>query len=118
MVKSSRENLSRLITKMSWKDWPNWLKGGIICAGLYVIVLLVNIDCVVRPAGEPFRCLPAMIFVLPALLILFAFYQNVYGGTVYSFINLLPLFKPIAYVLSLIFYILFFALIGWIYGKI
>jgi len=106
---------------MGWRDWPYWLKGGVI--GLIILI---------PGALFIFTSIGGLILLLlfPILLLLNPIGDYIYqtyrvadvsptGFVMYSLPNKFMLIKYIIYFLGVIIYVfLLGALIGWIYGKI
>ena len=92
---------------MNWKSWPYWVKGGIVALFISLVALVVGIW--LGFAGElillPFLAGPTMIANL------------LFGFKILSFdsLNLMFLWVLVVY---LVFYFLFGAFIGYLYGKI
>ncbi|MBS3114557.1 hypothetical protein J4448_05640 [Candidatus Woesearchaeota archaeon] len=98
---------------MGWKDWPYWLKGGVIAVGIIILVIvflvpfgesdLLGVGSVHSSGGGPYWMLP----FLPGFILVLIFN---------------PSTKPLGYFLfygtPLILYFLIGAVIGWIVGKI
>ncbi len=93
---------------MGWKDWPYWLKGGIIAIGIYAILTLILL-----PFGETGGHPSVAAWQIPSFLPAFLF-----GALLFSFTKnttILNFFIPIE---IFIFYFGSGALIGWVAGKI
>ena len=104
---------------MGWKNWPSWLKGGIIAGIIFIIVLVLSLfipslGCNTSkplPEGEMYEnCTPTQlseILLLPS----------------YIPLNILEIHNDylalsFAFIFSLIIYFLIGTIIGWIFGKI
>jgi VIT1/CCC1 family predicted Fe2+/Mn2+ transporter len=94
---------------MIWKDWPYWLKGGIVATLIPILVFVVNlvIDVLVPPKGETFLFF-FLIVATPALPIFNAFFKSSipYNITYIIFV-----------VAILVMYFIVGSVIGWIVGK-
>ena len=88
---------------MEWKDLSYWLKGGILSAIIFVIFFLLAIYIDSKYGGHPGLVIFPLIPILSGLFTL-----NVSG--IKFFIIAIPI--------SLIFWFIVGAIIGWIYGKI
>lgn len=97
---------------MGWKNWPSWVKGGVILLILGLIANIFGLIIELNNDSPVTKGLGFAVVNLPALLI------------VTFIIRILkPLGLPLASILSnvFVFMIIYFiigAFIGWIYGKI
>jgi len=91
---------------MSWRDWPAWLKGGVIGAVLSLITSIIYVLFVNLGFGVPLFIL----FEIPIRIVSFIFNwgQVIQGWRVYLGIFI---FNPV-------FYFIIGALIGFIINKI
>ncbi|MBI2631989.1 hypothetical protein HYW75_03225 [Candidatus Pacearchaeota archaeon] len=86
---------------MGWKNWPYWLKGGVIGIIFIYLILLLGIFNILNENSFLY------ILLLPALVVFFYFpYTFNLGGYEWQFIT------------YSIYGLIIGALIGWIYGKI
>ncbi|MBI2558573.1 hypothetical protein HYW20_04575 [Candidatus Woesearchaeota archaeon] len=85
---------------MGWKDWPYWLKGGVIVLGIYLIATLSLL-----PFGETGGNPRFPLWLVPSLFPLFILIE------ILGDVQINP------YIISPIFYFLIGSLIGWIVGK-
>ncbi|MBS3085684.1 hypothetical protein J4225_03285 [Candidatus Pacearchaeota archaeon] len=76
---------------MGWKDWPYWLKGGVI----FEILLIIGLFLIAFIKGEGL-----------AILFLLIFFGGENPWEMFTFLGFLIL------------YFILGAIIGWIYGKI
>ncbi|MEK6932310.1 MAG: hypothetical protein AABW56_00765 [Nanoarchaeota archaeon] len=95
---------------MGWKDWPSWLKGGVILALIDFVILLIPI---IKYLGDPNYYGESLAFFLiftnPLSFMLSDLFE----------INLMKFLGLLGYALfGIIFYFIIGALIGWIVGKI
>ena len=100
---------------MGWKEWPYWIKGGILLSALSIIFAFLLIpfgNYYPTDIGSPYW---GIILLRPSYVII-DFLQNT-GLRIYAINDSLYSFFK-ALVISLILYFLFGSLIGWIYGKI
>jgi hypothetical protein len=93
---------------MGWKEWPTWLKGGVIGLILSVLFLIGLIICASSSLGSgSYGCIN---FIFPLF----------FGAFMASILNIQN--KFVGYFVigftNLIIYFLIGALIGWIVGKI
>ena len=100
---------------MRWKDWPYWLKGGIILLVIYVIftvpLLLSYNQQTSKFNDNPISSILLIVNIMGGILLLLSGTISVFGDvTLKSIISLI--------VINSILYTLIGALIGWIYGKI
>lgn len=85
---------------MSWKNWPYWVKGGII--GLVIGLILIIVGTICLPfAGFPPQCPSTIILHLPLILLSY-FLKDIYLG----------------YIVLILISIIIGALIGFIIGKV
>jgi hypothetical protein len=95
---------------MGWKEWPSWVKGGVI--SIYVTFSLIIIGFLVSIIYPE---------ILKILVIFFIWIHYIIPleannmGTGFIIMGIILISSPI---LSLLFFFLIGALIGWIYGKI
>ena len=92
---------------MGWKDWPYWLKGGIIVSVFALIF---------RLAGSMFLLFDSSNIFERILSYISFFLGYPFGIPLANILN--TGITIIDFILFLIFYSLIGALIGWIYGKI
>lgn len=85
---------------MGRKNWPSWLKGGIIGAIIGLILIIIGTICLPF-AGFPPRCPSTIILHLP-LILLSNFLEDLFLG----------------YIVLILLSIIISALIGFIIGKI
>ena len=93
---------------MGWKDWPYWLRGGLIgvlVLGIFALVLI--------PFGRtsgffkfPYWIFPFFIVLVPTML----FSENLYKIIFYP--------NYLFFIIPTLIYFICGAIIGWIYGKI
>ncbi|MEI6731272.1 MAG: hypothetical protein WCK90_01185 [archaeon] len=98
---------------MSWKDLPNWLKGGIIVTLIGLIIFLLSSVCYQTKCREPAQgCQDYFNYA-------FCSYSNKIIVTVDFSINpLINSFAPIiAFIGTIAIYFIIGAIIGWILGK-
>lgn len=97
---------------MGWKNWPSWLRGGIIISSVYILLLLwVFIGAMGINLGTNLATkFSANIFMLPVFLIFSLFKSILKIGDLAILI--------ISAFLSIILYFIIGALIGLIVGKI
>lgn len=106
--------------KMEWKEWPSWLKGGIIF-GLLMVILSFTIPLLFNTILGKFLIsiiyIPFIVFPLRIFSELF-FSQNSQG----LFANTLGIFfrtpSILGFIIIFIIYFIIGAIIGWIVGKI
>ncbi len=94
---------------MIWKEWPFWLKGGIIATLIPILVFVVNlvIDVLVPPEGETFLFF-FLIVATPALPIFNAFFKPSISYNI-TYI--------IFFISTLAMYFIIGSVIGWFYNK-
>ena len=90
---------------MGWKGQPYWLKGAIILASIFIISLLITMYLDSKFQGHP------GLTTFPLFPVLLYSSASTFGS---NKLNLMPFIVAI----PLIFYLVFGAIIGWIYGKI
>ena len=100
---------------MTWKDWPYWLKGGIL-AILLILALSFLFGIFIMFKGDIyiFRSL-FYIFVVPGMILIAARKFSMYGYEIPD-INFFDVFIMTTFSIGL--YFIIGALIGWIYSKI
>lgn len=101
---------------MGWKTWPYWLKGGIIC--LIIVILLTII-------GVGIFYLLGLVFQISGIIPLFSFIIAISPGLFIGITLLGMSFKSfsgidaiITIIISIIIYFIFGTFIGWIVGKV
>jgi ABC-type Na+ efflux pump permease subunit len=103
---------------MGWKNWPSWLKGGIIAGIIFIILLILSLfipssGCTDKPLPEGYimeDCAPiniSSLLLLPSYLLLY--FLEIHNDL---------LAMSIAFLFSLLIYFLIGTLIGFIYAKI
>jgi hypothetical protein len=101
---------------MGWKNWPSWLKGGVILASINLIILLIILvlsKIIFGPAqsnGSPAWFAP-IIFLFLVIISIPAELLGNYFRSDMGFPNSLGL------IVSIIFYFIVGAIIGWLIGK-
>ena len=114
---------------MIWKNWPRWLKGGIIFTAIfYIFAILLIIFSIVTlrnsPPSTPFDFLGIVflimiLFLLPLIIFAMLFGiapENIFSGMTPSFGQIIILILGL--LLNTLFIFLVGALIGWFFGKI
>ncbi len=115
--------------KMSWKDWPAWLKGGIISSAISIIFLSINFLPESLETSPIFSSWPGLLLMLFFLLFLAPglgvcdFFLSIGinlscsdgggSGSLFTEFNYLS-----NYFLAVFSWFLIGAIIGFIYGKI
>jgi hypothetical protein len=91
---------------MGWKNWPSWLKGGIILDGIFIVITLILL--LIQPTGHNWN-FPIWLDIV--------FFPTIY--LVSYFINTSNAFLTIldCIILDLIMYFIFGAAIGFLIGK-
>jgi len=97
---------------MGWKNWPSWLKLGMILTGIYIILTIILLPFGITDCGGQGLCLwtwPSIgwIIVYPLL--------NLVKPSEGGFSN--SIIIPIMIIVSIIFYFIFGVIISWIIGK-
>lgn len=87
--------------KMGWKNWPYWLRAGVIGIALYILILTSNISILVR-----------------FLALIQEFFQDLFLSSSPSFSQIIGFAYLFSLILAPILWFLIAALIGFIIGKI
>lgn len=87
---------------MGWKNWPGWVKGGVIIDIIYIILFLIFIR------GEPLNLIILEFPAFPILMLLPFIGVELSGGSGLAFL----------FLILLIYYFILGAIIGYIIGRI
>ena len=99
---------------MGWKDWPAWLKGGLIGLSFMFVVI-------------PIFFMVAKLFIDNLIGIWVVFSLSVLPATFLTFYYIpdsvllrvgVPMVRILSFIFSAIFWFVICAIIGWIFGKI
>ncbi len=98
---------------MSWKNWPYWLKGGIIGVGVVLISSFI-IGGITGIAPDNIIINLFYIFLIPGIIILAVMRFKTYG---YEMPDMTFFEYVLMAVISIIPYFIIGAIIGWVYGR-
>ena len=94
---------------MGWKNWPAWLKGGIICLFLYGAITLILLPFG-YPSGCQWLCFPY--WIIPT------FIGSGLISYPFSMLTGSDLWDEFGLIGAIVFYFIIGAIIGWIVGKV
>ena len=98
---------------MGWKEWPMWVKGGIILFCLSSILGILDFSCLIHKSG--FECIP---FEIPTLIT--SPFRGIFLSITYHTTSnsLVQLSQFLVILTSVLLWTIVGAVVGWIVGKV